>query len=113
MAPDEEELIEGSGLYVKRPRIPGCPDTQKWILQHMNPSSFQNPAVKDQYTESMHLPLDILRWIEYSKDDFPNAILGYFLEINISCALSFVPYIGFFYPLIYSLLMQMVLGLLL
>ena len=29
VAPDEEELIEGSGLHIKRPRIPGYPDTRK------------------------------------------------------------------------------------
>ena len=69
MAPDEEELIEGSSLYVKRPRIPECPDTRKWILQHMNPLSFQNLIVMDQYAESMRLPSNI-RWMEYSKDDF-------------------------------------------
>ena len=40
MAPNDEELIEGSGLYIKRPRISGCPDTRKWILQNINPSSF-------------------------------------------------------------------------
>ena len=25
----EEELIEGSGLFAKRPRIPGCPDMKE------------------------------------------------------------------------------------
>ena len=29
VALDEEELIEGSGLFVKHPRIPGCPDMKK------------------------------------------------------------------------------------
>ena len=81
MASDEEELIEGSGLYIKCPRIPRCPDTRKWILKNMNPPSIQNLAVRDQYAESMRLPLDILRWMEYSKDDLPNAILGYTLEV--------------------------------
>ena len=28
-AQDEEELIEGSGLFTKRPCIPGCPDMKK------------------------------------------------------------------------------------
>ena len=27
VAPDEEELIEGSGLFVKRPHLLECPDT--------------------------------------------------------------------------------------
>ena len=40
IAPDEEELIEGSSLYIKRPRIPECPDIRKWILQSMTPPSF-------------------------------------------------------------------------
>ena len=40
VAPDEEELIEGSGLFVKRPHIPECPDTRKWILKNMNPPRF-------------------------------------------------------------------------
>ena len=47
----------------------------------MNPLSFQNPAVRDQYAESMHLLLDILWWMEHSKDDLLNAILGYILEV--------------------------------
>ena len=29
VAPDEEELIEGSGLFAKWPRIPGCPDMKR------------------------------------------------------------------------------------
>ena len=29
IALDEEELIEASDLFVKRPRIPGCSDTRK------------------------------------------------------------------------------------
>ena len=39
VAQDEEELIEGSGLFIKRPHIPGCPDTKKWILKNKSPAS--------------------------------------------------------------------------
>ena len=81
MAPDEEELIDGSGLYGKRSSIWGCPDIRKWILHHMNLSSFQNPIVRDQSAESMHLSLDNLWWMEYSKDDLSNTILGHTLEV--------------------------------
>ena len=78
---DEEELIEGSGLFVKRLHITGCPDSRKWILKNMNPTSFQNPDVQDQYIESMHLPLDVDWWMEHSKDNLLNAILGHILEV--------------------------------
>ena len=30
--PEEEELREGSGFFVKRPWIFGCSDMRKWIL---------------------------------------------------------------------------------
>ena len=81
VAPDKEELIEGSGLFVKCPRIPGCPDTRKWILKNMVPTSFQILDIRDQYAESMCLPLEVDRWMEQSKDDLPNAILGHILEV--------------------------------
>ena len=38
-AQDEEELIEGSGLFAKRPRIPGCPDMKKWLMKNKKPAS--------------------------------------------------------------------------
>ena len=47
VAPDKEELIEGNDLFIKRPRIPRCPDAWKWILKNMSPASFQNPDVRD------------------------------------------------------------------
>ena len=39
IAPDVEELIEGSGLYIKCPRISRCPDSKKWILKNLSPAS--------------------------------------------------------------------------
>ena len=47
----------------------------------MNPVRFHNLNVRDQYAEFMHLPSDILRWMEHSKDDLSNAILGHILEV--------------------------------
>ena len=47
LAPDEEELIKGSGLFVKLPWIPECPDTRKWILKNMVSISFQSPDIRD------------------------------------------------------------------
>ena len=38
-AQDEEELIEGSGLFAKRPRISGCPDMKKWLMKNKKPAS--------------------------------------------------------------------------
>ena len=31
---DEEELIEASGLFAKRPCIPGCPDIKRWLMKN-------------------------------------------------------------------------------
>ena len=39
VAPDEEELIEGSGMFVKCPRILGCPDMKKWLMKNKKPAS--------------------------------------------------------------------------
>ena len=33
-AQNEEELIEGSGLFAKWPRISGCPDMKEWLLKN-------------------------------------------------------------------------------
>ena len=44
---NEEELIEGSGLFVKSPQIPGCSDMRKWIMQKASPPSIQNVQVMD------------------------------------------------------------------
>ena len=81
ITPDEEELIEGSGLFVKRLRIPGYPDIRKWILKNKSPASLQNLDVRNHYTESIRFTSDVLRWTEHSKDDLPNAILGHILEV--------------------------------
>ena len=48
----------------------------------MNPVNFLNPDVRDQYAESMHLPSEVDQWMEHSKDDLPNAILGHILEVQ-------------------------------
>lgn len=37
----EEELTEG--IFIKRPRLPGCPDVRPWFLERMNPPSILNP----------------------------------------------------------------------
>ena len=39
VAMDEEELIEGSGLFSKHPRISGCPDMKKWLMKNKSPTS--------------------------------------------------------------------------
>ena len=57
IAPDGEELIEGIGLFIKCPQIPGCPDTRKWILKNMSPANLQNLDVWDQYTESIRFSI--------------------------------------------------------
>ena len=81
-AQDEEELIEGSGLFTKRPRIPGCPDMKEWLVKNKKPASLQNPVIRDHCAESLRFSLDVQRWAEYGKDDLPDAILGHFLEVN-------------------------------
>ena len=73
----EEELIEGSGLFAKRPRIPGCPDMKEWLLKNKNPASLQDPDIRDHCAESFRFPSDVQKWAEYGKDDLPNAILGH------------------------------------
>ena len=80
VAPDEEELIKGSGLYVKRPQIPGCSDSRKWILKNLSPASLKNSDIRDHYAESLRFPSDVLQCTKHSKDDLPNAILGHILE---------------------------------
>ena len=71
---DEEELIDGSGLFVKFLRILRCLDIKKWIMSHMNPPSILNTQVWDQCTESLHFPMDIQRWMKVDKDELPNAL---------------------------------------
>ena len=34
-AQDEEELIEGNGLFAKRPPISGCPDMKEWLMKSL------------------------------------------------------------------------------
>ena len=81
-AQDEEELIKGSRLFAKRPRIPGCPDMKKWLVNNKKPVSLQNPVIRDHCAESLRFPSDMQRWEEYGKDDLPDAILGHFLKVN-------------------------------
>ena len=81
-AQNEEELIEGSGLFAKRPRIPGCPDMKEWLLKNKKPVSLQDPDIQDHCAESLYFPSDVQRWAEYGKDDLPNALLGHFLEVR-------------------------------
>ena len=81
-AQSEEELIEGSGLFAKRPRIPGCPDMKKWLMKNKKPASLQDPDIRDHCAESLRFPPDMQRWAEYGKDDLPDAILGHFLEVK-------------------------------
>ena len=82
------DLEEGSGLFVKRPRIPGCPDVKKLIMKNKSPASLPDLDIRDHYAESLYFSPDVLRWAEYGKDDLPNAILGYILEVYTSCTLS-------------------------
>ena len=88
-AQNEEELIEGSGLFAKRPRIPGCPDMNEWLLKNKKPVSLQDPDIRDHCAESLHFPSDVQRWVEYGKDDLPNALLGHFLEVRYLVLLLF------------------------
>ena len=81
-AQNKEELIEGSGLFTKRPRIPGCPDMKKWLLKNKKPVSLQDPDIRDHCAESLRFPSDVQKWAEYGKDDLPNALLGHFLEVR-------------------------------
>ena len=60
-APNEEELIEGSGLFVKRPQILGCPDMKKWIVKNKSPASLQDPDIRDHCAESLRFSPDVLR----------------------------------------------------
>ena len=88
----EEELIEGSGLFAKQPRIPGCPDMKEWLIKNKKPTSLQDPDIRDHCAESLRFPPDVQRWAEYGKDDLPGAILGHFLEVIflVLFSLSFV-----------------------
>ena len=36
---DEDEILEGSGLFAKRSRIPGCPDMKEWLIKNKKPAS--------------------------------------------------------------------------
>ena len=38
-AEDEEEIFEGSGLFTKRPRIPGCPNMKECLIKNKKPAS--------------------------------------------------------------------------
>ena len=89
-AQDEEELIEGSGLFTKRPRIPGCPDMKGWLLKNKKPASLQDPDIRDHCAESLRFPSDVQKWAEYGKDDLPNALLGHFLEVSYLVLLFFL-----------------------
>ena len=80
-AEDKEEILEGNGLFAKRPRIPGCPDMKEWLIKNKKPASLQDPNIRDHCAESLHFPPDVERWAEYGKDDLPDAILGHFLEV--------------------------------
>ena len=53
-----EELIAGSGLFAKRPQIPGCPDMKEWLLKNKNPASLQDPDIWDHYAESLRFSSD-------------------------------------------------------
>ena len=81
IAPDEEELIEDSDLFMKRPHIPGCPDMKKWLMKNRSPTSFQDLDIQNHCAESLRFPSDVFRWAKYGKDDIPNAILGHILEV--------------------------------
>ena len=81
--PDEEELGEGSGFFVKRPWILGCLDMKKWILQKIHPLSIQNSKVRDQYADSLCLPADILHWMEHDKEELPNSLISHSLEVSL------------------------------
>ena len=59
MAPDEEELIEGSGLFAKHSRIPGCLDMKKWLMKNKSPTSLQDPDIRDHCAESLRFPPDV------------------------------------------------------
>ena len=86
---DREELIEGIGIFAKRPRIPGCPDMKEWILKHKRPASLQDPDIRDHCAESLRFPSDVQRWAEYGKDDLPSALIGHFLEVRFLTLLLF------------------------
>ena len=91
VAPDEEELIEGSSLFMKRPRILGCPDMKKWLIKNKKPASLQDPDIRDHCAESLRFPPDVEKWAEYGKDDLPDAILGHFSRGEVSC--TFFPFL--------------------
>ena len=84
-AQNEKELIEGSGLFMKRARIPGCLDMKRWLMKNKKPASLQDPDIRDHCAKSLRFPPDVQRWAEYGKDDLPNAILRHILEVNTSC----------------------------
>ena len=84
-AQDKEELIEGSGRFAKRARIPGCTDMKRWLIKNKKPASLQDLDIRDHCAESLRFLPDVQRWAEYDKDNLSNAILGYILEVNTSC----------------------------
>ena len=85
---------------------------KKWLIKNKKPASLQDPDIRDHCAESLYFSPDVQRWVEYGKDDLPNAILGHFLEVKFLVLLSIFPYAGF-YPLTPLLLIQMVPDLLL
>ena len=54
---------------------------KKWIMKNKSLASLQDPDIRDHCAESLCFPSDVLRWVEYGKDDLPNAILGHILEV--------------------------------
>jgi hypothetical protein len=76
---DEEELAEG--LFVKRPKLPKCPDVKKRMLSKMNPPSIHNTKVRDQYAESLSLPEDIQRWQEVGRGKLFNSLITHTLDV--------------------------------
>ena len=59
VAPDEEELIEGSRLFAKRPRIPGYSDMKRWLIKNKSPASLQDPDIWDHCAVSLRFPPDV------------------------------------------------------
>ena len=58
-AQNEEEQIEGSRLFAKRPRIPECPDMKEWLMKNKKPASLQDPDIQDHCAESLRFPSNV------------------------------------------------------
>ena len=58
-AQSEEELIEGSGPFAKRPRILGCPNMKKWLMKNKKHASLQDPDIRDHCVESLRFSSDV------------------------------------------------------